>query len=357
MLDQRSYVPILRWKRAEREALRFLGEDVRASITPLIEVTPKSFAARGDGSAPTVSQALSKVAQELASHWGWRPAFIDLLHLSDDLRAGDDRPALEYLASEARRRGAAPIPVIGLNRSTAYQGAVKLVSAGSSPRVCIRLFSGDLTRPALETEIDTLMASLGLKRAQADLVVDARFIGDAIPDWARTLRTVPSPEDWRTLTVAAGAFPVDLIKFSAGIHPVRRADWLGWLRLVRAQGAHERQPTFSDYTIQHGIYREPLERANVSASIRYTSHDSWVIMRGKALRSDNGPGSRQYHAEAKVLCGRQEFSGETFSYGDDYIYERSVRSDPPGSPETLLRAGFNHHITFVVRQIASLFGT
>ncbi len=357
MFDCTRYVPILRWKRAERDALRFLTEDVRASLTPLIEVTPKSFAARDDGSTPTVSEALSKVAHELLSHWGWRPAFIDLMHLSDDLRTEDDRPALVYLSSEARRRGAPVIPVTDLGRSRVFQEAVKLVSAGGSPRVCIRLFQRDLARPTLETDVGALLTNLGVERAQTDLVVDAQFIGDTIPDWNRALRKVPTLEEWRTITLAAGAFPVDLAKFSVGIHPVRRADWLGWVQLIRTQGALERQSMFSDYTIQHGLYREPPERANVSASIRYTSQESWIVMRGKALRTDNGPGNKQYHAEAKVLCGRQEFSGKSFSYGDAYIHERSVLRAPTGSAETLLRAGFNHHMTLVVRQLANLFGT
>lgn len=86
MHGERRYVPILRWKRGEWVALRHLAEDIRASLTPLLEVTPKSFAPRSDGSSPTVSEALSKVAQDLASNWGWRPAFIDLLHLRETLR-------------------------------------------------------------------------------------------------------------------------------------------------------------------------------------------------------------------------------------------------------------------------------
>jgi Beta protein len=35
MFDHKSYVPILRWKQAERFALRDLADDVRNRITPL----------------------------------------------------------------------------------------------------------------------------------------------------------------------------------------------------------------------------------------------------------------------------------------------------------------------------------
>lgn len=358
MFDHRCYVPILRWKRGEWVALRCLTEEVRTSLTPLVEVTPKSFAPRRDGSLPTVSEALSKVAQDLASNWGWRPVFLDLWHLRADLRSENGLHALVYLAAEARSRGASPIPVTGVGRGAEYQAAVASAAAGVASGVCIRLLSGDLDRPSLESDIEALLSRLEVERAQTDLIVDLQFVGDTLPDWSWVLRSIPHQQSWRTLTVASGSFPRDLIRFSVGEHRVRRADWLGWLRVARTAGASERLPTFADYAIQHGVYREPPDRANVSASIRYTSHENWVIMRGRGLRTENGPGSAQYHAEARWLCQSPEiFCGRNFSYGDGYIYERSVRTDPPGSPETLLRAGFNHHITFVARQIASLFAT
>lgn len=358
MPDERRYVAILRWKRGEWIALRYLAEDVRASLTPLVEVTPKSFAPRRDGSFPTVSEALSKVARDLTSNWGWRPAFIDLLHLRESLRAGSGPPALVYLEAEARTRGARLIPVTGLGRGADYQAAVASVVAEARSGVCIRLFCADLNRPTLDTDIDALLSRLAVERAEADLIVDLQFVGDAVPDWARILRSIPHQQCWRSLTVAAGSFPLDLTRFSVGDHRVRRADWLGWLHLARAPQAYERRPIYADYTIQHGLYREPREGANVSASIRYTSSEHWVVLRGQGLRGENSAGSAQYHREAQWLCQRQEiFCGRNFSYGDDYIYDRSLGGDPPGSPETLLRAGFNHHLTFVIRQIASLFGT
>jgi len=357
MFDHKHYVPILRWKRGEWVALRHLAEDVRASLTPLIEITPRSFMPGRNGVAPTTSDALSRIACDLASNWGQRRAFVDLWHLPDGLRVGSGLPALLYLEEEARRRGVALTPVTGLGRAAEYQAAVASVVTAGQSGVCIRLVRNDLTRPSLTPDLDALLSQLGAEQAQADLIVDLQFVGDSIPDWNRVLRSVPYRQRWRTLTVAAGTFPLDLTRFSVGAHLLRRSDWLAWFHLARTASASERRPTFADYAIQHGAYREPPERANVSASIRYTSHENWLIMRGRALRSDNGPGSKQYHAEAKVLCSRQEFSGEDFSYGDAYIHERSVRREPSGSPETLLRAGFNHHLTFVVRQIANLFGT
>lgn len=40
------YVPVLRWKRAERTALREVATRDRDSITPLIEALPVKFSGR-----------------------------------------------------------------------------------------------------------------------------------------------------------------------------------------------------------------------------------------------------------------------------------------------------------------------
>ena len=38
--DQTHYVPVLRFKRSEKVALRELGTQSRAGITPLLEIVP-----------------------------------------------------------------------------------------------------------------------------------------------------------------------------------------------------------------------------------------------------------------------------------------------------------------------------
>jgi hypothetical protein len=43
MFGPSHYVPILRWKQAERYALRNLRDEDRDRITPLIELTPTIF--------------------------------------------------------------------------------------------------------------------------------------------------------------------------------------------------------------------------------------------------------------------------------------------------------------------------
>ena len=131
-------------------------------------------------------------------------------------------------------------------------------------------------------------------------------------------------------------------------------DWLFWHDQVLALPPGTRRPTFGDYTIQHPIYKEPLENPNPSASIRYTHSEYWVIMRGERLYHKGRPGHAQYPAEAQLLCDMDEFRGADFSRGDRYIQETSQQPESPGTPRTWLCAGINHHMTYATRQVQSV---
>ena len=78
-------------------------------------------------------------------------------------------------------------------------------------------------------------------------------------------------------------------------------------------------------------------------------------MRGEGLRNKGGAGYDQYPANAELLMQRQEYCGAEFSYGDRYIFERPLKRKNPGTPTTWIAAGVNHHLTFVVRQMAMLY--
>jgi hypothetical protein len=87
-------------------------------------------------------------------------------------------------------------------------------------------------------------------------------------------------------------------------------------------------------------------------------------MRGEALRGraipqkvEKRPGPEQWNAHAQLLCENTElFYGQDYSWGDNFIHGESVNKKHRGSPEIWLRAGINHHMTVVSRQIANLAG-
>ena len=99
--DHRHYVPVLRFKRAEKVALQQLVSTARRAITPLLEVVP------------TADYTAATVADEIRSHWGPTPFFFDLHHLKE---AQNGNFILE-LNGALRSHGLKGIPVIMENAS------------------------------------------------------------------------------------------------------------------------------------------------------------------------------------------------------------------------------------------------
>jgi hypothetical protein len=261
------------------------------------------------------------------------------------------------MADAMRLEGLLVIPVTGLDRGRRHQSAVAKIAAKDLRGACLRICPSDLQSLSLGEDLDGLLRLLVLAPEQVDLVADYQIVSEFNMPFTELCDRVPYLNRWRTFTVIGGAFSENLVKYDKnGEYKRPREDWLSWRGQVTASNLR-RRPTYGDYTIQYGVFRSPPERANVSASIRYAAPEYWVIMRGEWLGNPDGRGYAQYAAHAKLLYEKNEFSGKKFSYGDSYIDRLRNRLDGTGSPETLIRAGVNHHITLVVNQIASLFGT
>lgn len=356
MFNERQYVPILRWKRGERGALKELADTDKQRVTPLIELPPSLFTLEYDAGDQDLRGVLIRATGDIRKTWGTRPAFCDLGLMPPRAEAtGGDHP-VTLVWEYARRQRLNLIPVTGLRRSQRYQSAVTRVIGQAGSGVCIRLTSEQLDSATFRSDLSGLMASCRVQPGTVDLVIDRRAVNDLSRPIGELLRRLPTVSEWRTLTVAGGSFPRDLSGFAVGQHRHPRLEWRMWTREVLDAEGVERRVTFADYTTQHAVFAEPPRQANFSASIRYTSTDYWVVMRGEGVFNDDSAGFAQWPANASLLCERQEFCGPRFSAGDSYIASHTVLGASTGNAESWLRAGVNHHITFVVRQIASLTG-
>lgn len=362
MFDSKHYIPILRWKAAEREALEQLTTEEKGWVTPLIEILmpqPKN-PKEGDPvknpadllaeSIELLKAKLPLIPLEILKYWGQTPAFVDLGLVDISLRAG----GLKHVVSGGEGIGVRLVPVLSLGSDRATQNTAFALAKNKERGLCLRLFRPDLSDPAFTHNIKTLLTASSLREANIDLLVDLKNTDEEclkLSDWCGR---IPNISKWRTFTVASGAFPPDLAALSVDIHFIPRSDWSAWFD--QRSKKLPRRPSFADYTIQHPIYKEPVRGSNPSASIRYTLRDRWMIMRGQALRGKNTKGHAQYPAVARLVSGNPEFFGADFSFGDRYIAEKgkNLNTKETGTPRTWLRAGINHHLVCTVSQISSL---
>lgn len=353
MFNHNHYVPVLRWKRGEWLALKSLNAADRSWITPLIEIPPKHWGLGEAPTGPVADGSITQTAIQIAENWGNDPAFLDLGLIRPSVRASSGKSLLDPLSEHARHLQLPLVPVATISRPQDY-AAVSLAAQRCGAGAAIRLTRQDLLDTGLRIKIMEAAAAIRLPKGELDLIIDLKLVGDTCPSIATICASIPDLLLWRTFTLIAGSFPKDLTSFSVGEHLLERTEWNLWNGQVNGAKGLARRPAFGDYCTQHANFTEPPSFANFSASIRYATATHWVIMRGEGVRNDDGPGYSQWPANAQMLCARGEFLGQDFSAGDAYIHETSLQTKKTGNAETWLRAGINHHLTVVARQVASL---
>lgn len=347
------YVPILRAKQGELQALAQLHFNVKGRTTPLLEVQPIE-----DPGRKTPEQHFANLANDLATKWGVEHRiFIDDQESGDDPTSGGRHPIDElFVALDAK--GLLAVPVTGLSRTPDYESAVIAIAARTG-NVCLRLEAGDFLTLDLASSLTTWLTASGLEPEAVDLVIDIGALesnedvtGLAI---VSNLALLPRIQDWRSLTLAMTSFPTSLgdhvSQDSTGRVP-RRA-WSLYTRLLRM--ALPRVPDFGDYAVDNPevVLDIPpaLLGARMTAAIRYSTEDDWLIVRGRNLRRF---GYGQYRDLSARLKKEPEYKGAAFSWGDDYVDRCASSKVGTGNQTTWRSVAVNHHITLVVEQLSTL---
>ncbi len=347
--NHRHYVPVVRWKRGEQIALRQLREEEKHAMTPLIELAPTDLA----GDDAEAAKFTSKAIMGIQRNWGSYRAFLELGRVGSRFDQGHESEIASVIFGAAREARLVLVPVVRVPGGSLPHEALRRAVSISEGRACLRIKSAELPRQALHASINACLTVLDLTPSDVDLVLDIGLVGPSNVAMRNFSPGSLWEYDWRTLSIVGGSFPKDLTGYSVGQHEITRLEWVRWrLEAPELFRRHGRIPTFGDYMTLHPEFCEPRPGMNPSASIRYTSEDSWVVMRGEGLQNENGLGNRQYYGNADLLCERKEYCGSTFSFGDNYIWKVASRNvESPGSPGTWLSATVNHHITFVTHQI------
>ncbi|PIR17241.1 MAG: hypothetical protein COV46_05085 [Deltaproteobacteria bacterium CG11_big_fil_rev_8_21_14_0_20_49_13] len=357
MFDYKHYVPTLKWKASEYYALKYLKEKEKNLITPLIQlIMSKPKASKKDEQLPTWEEQLKKsieilkiqipqIPVEIFESWGSSPAFVDVGLIDASLR----KEAITEIIKTGNIIGATLIPVVNLSSDKSIQSAMVSVSKEKQSGICLRLFRSDFNSDInVGDKVKQFLIDQDVEESEIDLLIDFQILDDGCSRLHNLCEQIPNLLKWRTFTFACGSFPVDLTSFVLGVNYVARHDWKNWFTQIKSSKL-KRNPSFSDYTIQHPIYNESFQSFSPSASIRYTLNDKWLVMRGQKNKHI------QYLANARLLSQHSDFFGAKFSFGDKYIADKGTNlKGKTGNPMTWLIAGINHHLACTVKQIANL---
>jgi len=346
------YVPVLKVKRGEKGALQAIEPTLQPRITPLLEIVEKT------DPDVTIGQHLDTAFKALANSIQAYPrCFLDAREIF-----ADGPQAAAQVFHRAVTEGIVFTPVTGVSRTEDVAAALNHRANG----VALRLTRQEFENGILPVAIPTFMNTHGLTPEDTDLIIDLGPVDDFITVGVIALTNaflavVPEHIRWRTFTISACSFPSSMGGVQRNSYAlVERGEWISWRDNLNARAAViPRLPIFSDCAIQHprGVEGFDPITMQVSASVRYTSIDEWLLIKGESTRVTLP--RFQFPALATQLVSghlAHRYFGPHHCEGCASISSSAHGAPGLGSAEVWRRLGTIHHITTVVRELEALSG-
>ena len=148
------YVPSLRWRCGEYQALFRLQADAKDRIVPFVVIPEIEFDFEEWRPKKTVQAHVAPFAKRYHQKWGNRPAWIDVHSKVSSLPMDNGKSPIAHVFDELRLMGSAAIPVTSLDASTDINAAVAAIlkrdgrGVGVRPRPFVSVCKRLETRPA-----------------------------------------------------------------------------------------------------------------------------------------------------------------------------------------------------------------
>ncbi|ANQ25168.1 hypothetical protein BA894_01310 [Vibrio natriegens] len=355
----KKYLPILKWRQGEYQALLRLNRKVKSNIYPLFVIPPVEFDFEEQKPKKSAEQHVEKLAKRYKDKWGSLPSLVDIdrsLHL-DNVKDGRTIP--EFIFDELNSVNGHFSPVIQLDYDSSYIHAAKKSWLACSSGVGVRVSLDELADPSNHVQIQTILSFIGCMPCHADLIIDFRKganyepIEDVVLMLSALLGLLPQVKDFRSVYVAGTSLELDLVKKPGAEQ--KRNDWLFYKSLHAAIKAEYPNLGFGDYTIETPDFSSvDMRMMKPAAKLVYSYEDKWIIYKGGAFRDDP--------SQMKKLCARLVnspqgyFYTEKFSPGDKKIYDCALGKCGTGNLSTWKEAAVSHHLTLAVYQSANLNG-
>lgn len=348
------YVPIVKTKRGELKALRKLDSARQSLIIPLVDIHRISKFPESK-TKDSLDKHLEKIGLVLSTYWK-NPAFIDFSTIDLTARTPNGNHPVEFFFRFNSNNNW--IPVTGLDRDEAYLSACQKIVKTYGTELCIRLLEDDLEDPAeTEEQIQEILNLCDLSVNECHLFMDLKYI--VAEDFLKKKETAihfinnfAGIKHFASLSLSSSSFPDSLVGNKNSTYKILRLDFFFW-RAVLAEKKLVRKPIYSDYGVVNPNNPDLNPQAIApSAKIRYTSTNDWIIIKGSSVRKGQKYG--QFYSLSASAISLPEYRGKHYSWGDNFIFECATERKKTGNLERWVKVDTNHHITFVVDQIANI---
>ncbi|WP_411753194.1 beta family protein [Serratia sp. (in: enterobacteria)] len=358
-----TYVPILKAKKGEFEALANLADSYAQRIYPFFDIGKITEATKKlvkfKNSSQIVKDYLDDTTEKIVSSCKSDNMFFDIFEWKTDSYVETGEHALSYLYRILCKSGMNIIPVIGFDRwdSEDYQNAVKAIDMPEDGLYCIRIDSGSIDdahdieyfTDILNDVFDTLKISPKQCVALIDFAdVTKKSVVSINTDMEHMLGILDN-YNFAYIIMSGGSFPAiinDAVKDVDTTDFVPRREILSWKGISLQK--RETPIIFSDYGVRNPNAAGDIIATHANGKIRYTIEDKYFVARGHSKQKGNK--GKQQNVLARVIVGSNHYCQAQFSWGDKRIEDCS-QDKFSGNSTQWIGIDTNHHITLVVNEI------
>ena len=355
-LTNETYVPAIRWRMGEYQALSRLSDDVKDRIVPFISIPEIEFDFELWQPKKTAQEHVHPFSARYKKKWDKRPAWIGVHKSIADKKMDDGRDILTYVFEALRDLDSTAIPAIALDSSPTINAAVTAIVKVDQRGAAISIRLEDLMKADAKSRIETLCTSLALPLNMIDLVIDlgapnfepyTAFAGALVV----AVKKLGDLNAYRNFVIIGTAIPESFKDLAKGSDRIVRHDWKFYCSLLSLLPKEIRRPNFGDYTIVHPEFT-PIDMRKIKSSgkVVYTTSKDWFVRKGGAFRDNPA----QMHGHCAAIIDEGIFKGAAFSSGDEFIADCAVKKVKPSNQPYWKFVTINHHITHVVDDLAKL---
>ena len=282
-IGQQRYIPCLRWKQGEYQALLRLSPNIRDMIVPLIDVAEIGFDFEEWKESKSIDEHLIFFAKHVKEKWGIDDCLVDMHLIEASQRMADGKHPVSFVFDDLRLKGIRVVPVTGINQDSHWQDAIQKVVDQDGRGFCFRISLEDALQPTLGAIINDYLKKYGRQVEQCDLIIDEKApnfepIDGFVGLLESIIKNLPYLNQWRTFGLIGTSFPPSLSSIS-GTSIVPRGEWQAYKKLVvRLKSLGLRLPIYGDYAINRPEVSQVDQRfMKTKANIRYTINDGWLI--------------------------------------------------------------------------------
>ena len=336
-----GYVPILKSKPAEIWAWANASPRVLSASRVVFEVVPTD----------TKTSPVINFVNRLIRHYP-----VGQVITVDCGLFGQSSSVVTEISRALIQNGVNERPVFRLSDTPAILSQIRQACALHGQGACLRL-GNDYEDPdpnVATQDVLNAVGSIGLNTSQIDLIIDfkevasARDMNRCVPVALRMLVWASKCGNWRSITLASGAF----IKTVSGLALGRASQLERFDAILFARVAQRNPviiPDFGHYGINYPIFGPTPPRAP-NPNLRYTDGLQWQIDR----EPRNLPGNNSFYTICQRLLQAPYWKGANYSAGDREFQQYAQGIGGPGSATNWLSFGESHHFAHIVDRLATL---